>query len=127
MPELCSSRLNELFASRRIRAPFFRTPQIGLVVGHSTLLCRELRAVADLGVPSPGAETAELEAELEQLLWEQDVLADAEEFARDWLDSVPDDRRIDEALRLRANSMSRSKLHGWKQEVRRIRAEASRR
>ena len=74
------------------------------------------------GVPSLGAETAELEAELEQLLWEEEILADAEEFARGWLDSVPADRRIDEALRLQANAMSRFKLNGWRQEVRRIRA-----
>ena len=73
-------------------------------------------------VPSPGAETPELAAGLEQV-WEQETLADAEEFARDVLGTwVPDDRRIDEALRLRANSVSRLKLTNWRQEVGRIRA-----
>ena len=74
--------------------------------------------------PSQGAEMPKLEAELEQTLWEQEALADAEEFARDVLGAwVPDDRRIDEALRLRANSLSRLKLTtDWTREVRRIRA-----
>ena len=80
-------------------------------------------SAAGSSAPSQQAKTPELEVELEQVAWEQETIADAEEFARDVLAaSVPVDRQIDEALRMRANSLSRFRLPDWAKEVRRIRA-----